>query len=108
MKEVLIIDLNDGDETTTVTFLDQEVRIRRIGCHGDAERARATIAEYDGKVDAIGLDGYPAELELGNVRMMHTVGSTLPSAAQNTPLVDGGQLFWPIALSRAFSPRNAS
>ena len=90
MKEVLIIDLNDGDETTTVTFLDQEVRIHRIGCHGDAERARATIAEYDGKVDAIGLDGYPAELELGNVRMMHTVGSTLPSAAQKTPLVDGG------------------
>ena len=90
MKEVLIIDLNDGDETTTVTFLDQEVRIHRIGCHGDAERARATIAEYDGTVDAIGLDGYPAELELGNVRMMHTVGSTLPSAAQNTPLVDGG------------------
>ena len=66
------------------------MRIHRIGCHGDAERVRASIAEYDGKVDAIGLDGYPAELELGNVRVAHTVGATLPSAAQKTPLVDGG------------------
>lgn len=90
MKEVVVIHLNTGEETETVHFLGQEVRIRRIGCGGDAERARSVIAQYDGRVDAIGLEGYPAELELGGVRVLHEVGSTLPAAASRTPVVDGG------------------
>ncbi|MCS6844164.1 MAG: serine carboxypeptidase [Caldilineales bacterium] len=90
MKEVVVIHLNSGEETEVVRFLGQDVRIRRIGCGGDAERARSVVARYDGQVDAIGLEGYPAELELGGVRVPHEVGSTLPAAAARTPVVDGG------------------
>jgi hypothetical protein len=90
MKEIVVIHLDDGEETSVVTFLGQEVQIHRIGCHGDAERARAVIAQYDGTVDAIGLEGYPAELELGAERVAHEVGATLATAARHTPVVDGG------------------
>ncbi len=90
MKEIVVIHLGDGEETSAVTFLEQEVQIRRIGCHGDAERVRAAIAEVDGAVDAIALEGYPAELELGGVRVAHEIGSTLAGAASQTPVVDGG------------------
>ena len=60
MKEVVVIHLGDGEEKSTVIFLDQPVQITRIGCHGDPECVRATIAQYDGQVEAIGLEGYPA------------------------------------------------
>lgn len=89
MKEILTIHLNQGEQTSVVEFLGQEVLIRRVGCGGDADKARALIEQYDGKVDAIGLEGLPAELELGGVRVPHTVGATLPTAAVQTPVVDG-------------------
>jgi len=81
MKKITVIHLGDGEESSTLTFLGQEIQIRRIGCHGDAERVRAVIAEHDGEVDAIGLEGYPAELELGGVRVAHEVGAALAAAA---------------------------
>ena len=90
MKQILVIHLGTGDDTTTVTFLGQPVQIRRMGAGGDADQARALIAEYDGRVDAIALEGYPAELQLGSARVKHKVGSTLAATAQVTPVVDGG------------------
>src|SRR3990172_7842238 len=90
MKQILVIHLNEGDETSSVSFLGQTVQVRRIGCGGDAHRARALIGEYDGRVDAIGLEGMPSQLELGSARRPHEVGSTLPTAAHSTPVVDGG------------------
>ncbi|MBK8989018.1 MAG: serine carboxypeptidase [Chloroflexi bacterium] len=89
MKQVLIIHLNQDNHTEVVNFLGQEIQIQRKGCSGDPEQARALIAEYDGRVDAIGLDGLPATLELGPFSKPHEVGQTLPSAAQTTPVVDG-------------------
>jgi len=89
MKEVVVIHLGDGEEKSTVIFLDQPVQITRIGCHGDPDRVRAIIAEYDGKVEAIALEGYPAELELGGQHVTHDVGSALPRVAHSTPVVDG-------------------
>jgi predicted amino acid dehydrogenase len=89
MKHVLTIHLNAGDETASVTFLGQEIQLHRIGCGGDSERAAALIAEYDGQVDAIGLEGLPAELQLGNVRRSHDAGARLHTAAHVTPVVDG-------------------
>ena len=90
MKNILVLHLNDGDETSTVRFLDEDISIRRIGCGGDADQVRTLIETYDGQVDAIALEGYPAELELGGTVVPHTVGSTLAEAARQTPVVDGG------------------
>ena len=90
MKNILVLHLNDGDETSTVRFLDEDISIRRIGCGGDADQVRTLIETYDGQVDAIALEDYPAELELGGTVVPHTVGSTLAEAARQTPVVDGG------------------
>lgn len=89
MKEVLLIDLGNGEETSFVTFLGQPLQIHRVGCGGEAERARALIAENDGKVDAIALDGMPGALRLGSATRPHAAGAVLPAAAATTPVVDG-------------------
>ena len=89
MKEILVIHLNSGTEITGVSFLGEEVQIRRVGCSGDVELARALIKQHDGQVDAIGLEGLPAELQLGNASRTHPAGAMLLKAASQTPVVDG-------------------
>ena len=89
MKEILVIHNGRDNETATVTLSGEEIRVRRAGCGGDAETARRLIQECDGRVDAIGLDGLPAQLQLGSARRPHEVGATLPQAAKQTPVVDG-------------------
>ena len=89
MKRVLSIHINEGDETIATSFLGEEIQIRWVGCGGDPERARSLIAAFDGMVDAIGLDGLPATLELGQSRREHVIGSVLKDAARTTPVVDG-------------------
>jgi predicted amino acid dehydrogenase len=89
MKKILVIHLNDENSVETVQFLEQELQIERIGCAGDPEQVQQLIAEYDGTVDAIGLEGMPAKLELGNARTEHRVGMTLADAAETTHVVDG-------------------
>lgn len=89
MKHVLVIHDDSGDETATVQMLNQEVKLRRVGCRGDLDLARALIAEYDGHVDAIALENMPAHLRLGPAQQPHALGSALAAAASQTPVVDG-------------------
>lgn len=89
MKEILVIDLQGGTENTDLSFLGQEVHIKRVGCSGDVELARDLIKQHDGKLDAIGLEGLPSELQLGNASRIHSVGAELLAAAQHTPVVNG-------------------
>ena len=89
MKQILIIHLNDDTNSEIVTFLDQEIQIQRKGCGGDPEIARSLIAEYDGKVDAISLDGLPATLELGSFSKPHEIGQELQELGGETAVVDG-------------------
>ncbi len=90
MKTILIIHLNEADTTSTVSFLGQPVEILRRGCGGDAGRAEDLIVAHDGRVDAIGLEGIPFDLQLGNAHRDHTAGARLKEAARMTPVVDGG------------------
>lgn len=91
MKQILVIHgAAEADETSVLSFRGREVEVRRLGCGGDPERARELIAEWDGRVDACGLEGLPIHLELGRSRLPHEVGSALPRAAKATPVVDGG------------------
>lgn len=89
MKNILILDLGDTQVTSTVTFMGEQVRLQRIGCRGDPDRVRAWMAEYDGRVDAIGLEDMPASLQLGPARRAHEIGVSLPREARQTPVVDG-------------------
>ncbi|HEX9115765.1 MAG TPA: serine carboxypeptidase [Anaerolineae bacterium] len=89
MQQVLVIHLDEGETREQVTFLGREVMIRRAGCGGDAARARALIAENDGRVNAIGLEGLPAALQLGAHLRPHPAGAALAAGAGATPVVDG-------------------
>lgn len=89
MKEILVIHLGEGEDTAAINFLNQDVTIRWIGCRGDLEQAQALIAECDGKVAAIGLEGMPANLQLGRARRPHELGVRVAATAQQTPVVDG-------------------
>ena len=89
MKQILVIHLGDGESIETLSFLGHDWSIKRLGCHGEAEQVRALIAAHDGQVDAIGLEGLPAQLRLGGVSLPHSIGSLLPLVATSTPVVDG-------------------
>ncbi len=89
MKKILVLHLGDDEEITTVSCLGQTIEIRRLGTGGDPDRAGACIAEYDGKVGAIALEGFVAQLKLGAETRSHSVGAALKSATAHTPIVDG-------------------
>ncbi len=89
MKQILVIHAGEGGVAADYSFMGHKLLVRRAGCGGDPERARALIQEYDGVVDAIALEGIPASLELGSARRPHEVGATLPPVAQQTLVVDG-------------------
>ena len=89
MKQILVIHSGEGGETADYHFMDHDLLVRRVGCGGDPERARALIQEYDGQVDAIALEGMPATLELGSAHRPHDVGATLAPVARQTLVVDG-------------------
>lgn len=89
MKHVLVIHLGEGQDSTVVSFLGQQVEICRIGCGGDLETARRAVEAHDGRVDAISLEGMPKELRLGPASRAHSAGASLAAAARLTPTVDG-------------------
>jgi predicted amino acid dehydrogenase len=89
MKNVLVIHLGRGDEFVDISFLGQTIRVERVGCGGDIEQATLLISAYDGRVDAIGLEGMPASIQLGGAQRPHLVGETLSSSARISPVVDG-------------------
>jgi hypothetical protein len=43
MKKILILNLDDGEENETINFLEQEIQIHQVGCHGDPEKAKRWI-----------------------------------------------------------------
>lgn len=77
MKRLLVIHTGHDRVTTTVPFLGEHLRIDRVGCAGDTDRARALIEQSDANTDAIALDGMPVMSIGGNVRPAHV------------PVVDG-------------------
>lgn len=89
MKKVLVITITEEDSHSVVHFLNQQIEVHRLGCGGEIERARQLIHAYDGKVDAIGLEGLPRYLRLGSARRMHRSAGSLPDEARQSPVVDG-------------------
>jgi predicted amino acid dehydrogenase len=89
MKSILVIHLGFGQEGGLIEFQGQQIEVNRLGCGGDVQLARQWIAEHDGKMDAIGLEGLPAQMRLGNAHRVHEVGTTLAALAKDTPVVDG-------------------
>lgn len=90
MKRCLVIHLGHKNEDFIATLGDRRAKVLRRGCGRDLSRARALLREHDGRIDAIGLDGIPMNLELGNAHRVYQVGRELAASATETPVVDGG------------------
>jgi predicted amino acid dehydrogenase len=108
MKRLLVIHTGSGRKTTTVPFVGESLEIERVGCGGDPGRARSLMAEYDGAVAAVALDGVPTVLRLGASSRRDTVGASLAAGA-SVPVVDGsavrdGVERWGITLADRAQP----
>jgi predicted amino acid dehydrogenase len=90
-KQILSVHLGPVGETVQeVSLLGQTLTVRRIGADGNQDRVAELIQEYDGKVDAIALEGMSAKLNLGSASVTHAVGDQLRKSAKQTPVLDGG------------------
>ncbi len=89
MKQVLLLHLHPVEKTETVHFLGHTIQIIHRTCQGHPEQAQAIIAQYEGQVAAIGLEGLPLNLQLGSLRRFHTLGTKLAQLTTTTPIVDG-------------------
>ncbi|HMW03072.1 MAG TPA: hypothetical protein PKE58_23235 [Acidobacteriota bacterium] len=109
MKKILVIHTNQEHRQETIEFLGETIEIERIGSEGDPEKVQELISQFDGKVDAIALEGMPAILELGSARRPHSKGTALAKAATQTPVVDGhgvrsGLERWGVILANRAQP----
>ena len=94
MKQVISISLgsSERDAVTEEYFGDEKVRIERRGTDGDKEKARMLFAEYDGKVDAMGLGGTDLYIFAGGRRYKFRESAALVAGVKKTPVVDGSGL----------------
>jgi len=109
MKRCLVIHLGDENENFTAALGDRRVEVLWRGCGYDLDRARTLVSEHDGMVDAIGLDGIPMDLELGDAHRRYRTGRDLAARATRTPVVDGGGVRpglerWSVVLANRAQP----
>jgi len=92
MKSVVSVSLGSSqrNKSSEYTFAGVPFRLERVGTDGDVAKAGRLIAEYDGKVDAIGLGGMDRYLVCGGRRYEIKQVARLARMAKTTPTVDGG------------------
>jgi predicted amino acid dehydrogenase len=93
-KEVVSISLGPSsrDYEFATHMFDREIHVQRFGTDGDVRRARELVAQFDGRVHAIGLGGMNLTFKVGPQTYTHEQIQHVASAAQSTPVVDGAYL----------------
>ena len=93
-REVVSVSLGSASRDVDHTFelLGTEVHIRRRGTNGDLAAAGRLIADFDGKVDAIGLGGIDRFIVVGDRRYYFKDARRLEANAKRTPVVCGAGL----------------
>lgn len=109
MKRCLVVHLGFKDDDFVAELGDRRAEVLWRACGRNLDRARALIREYDGRVDAIGLDGIPMDLELGDAHRRYHIGQELAAVATKTPVVDGsgvrpGLERWSVVLADRAEP----
>lgn len=94
MKRAVSVSLGSStrDKTVTITLLDQEIAIERIGTDGDVQRAIDLFTELDGQVDALGVGGIDLGLTVAGRYYPLYDAQQLVAGVRHTPVVDGGGL----------------
>jgi hypothetical protein len=100
MNTVIGISLGSSTRNLSadVVYAGLPFHLERIGTDGDVNRAGDLIAQYDGKVNAIGLGGMDRYLVVGSRRYEMVQVARLAQRAKVTPLVDG------VGIKRALEP----
>ena len=119
MKHVVSISLGSSTRDKQVEFKlgDETIRLERIGCDGDENKARSLFKEMDGKVDAFGVGG--VELYVRVIDKLYPLrsGLNLVKEVKQTPCLDGRGVKYTLErqifqmaepqLPRSISPRKA-
>jgi len=93
VKRVVSVSLGSSQRNKSVEmpFAGTPFHVERVGTDGDVRKAESLIAQYDGKVDAIGLGGVDRYLVLPNGRKYELRDAArMARNARQTPVVDGG------------------
>ncbi len=92
-KEILSVSLGPSsrDYEFTTRMFGEEIRIRCFGTDGDVPRARELVSQFDGQVDAIGLESMNIHFTVGSRTYTHPQIQRV-AAAHSTPVVDGTHL----------------
>ena len=101
MKTVVSVSLGSSarNKSSDRDFAGIPFHLERIGTDGDVKKAGQLIADYDGKVEAIGLGGMDRYLVAGGRRYELKQVGRLARLAKATPTVDGG------GIKRVLEPR---
>ncbi len=93
-KQVVSVSLGSSrrDHEAKAKFLGYDFILRRVGTDGNFKKAQELLADFDGKVDAIGLGGIDVYLYSRSKRYALRDGLRLMQIVKNTPVVDGSGL----------------
>lgn len=91
MKRVVSISLGSSSRNKQVDFRlgDTLIRLERIGCDGDEQKAQALFAEMDGQVDAFGVGGVELYIRVEQRQYPLRAGLRLVKDVRRTPYTDG-------------------
>lgn len=90
MHRILILHFRPTEaRTEVVQLLGESLTLEHLSCDKSLDKMAEYIAAYDGKVEAIALEGVARTLRLGNDRLPHQAAGRLFEIAQQTPVVDG-------------------
>lgn len=91
MKRAVSISLGSSkrDKSVKANLNGEEILVERIGMDGDANKARLTYLDLDGKVDAFGVGGVDLYLRLDDREYPLRAALKLVDGVKQTPLCDG-------------------
>ena len=94
MKNVISISLGSSslDFDIRTRFLDEDMRLRRLGTDGNVARALKLVRYWDGRADAIGLGLARDSHRLGAPRSAGAQAERLQAAARRAPVTTGERL----------------
>jgi hypothetical protein len=94
MKRVVSISLGSSTRNSVgeIEFLNEKVRMERIGTDGDFNKLLQLLRELDGQVDAIGTGGIKLHVHAAGKPYPLRGSNLVVQAVKRTPLVDGSGL----------------
>ncbi|MEZ5511533.1 MAG: dehydrogenase [Gammaproteobacteria bacterium] len=93
MKTVVSISLGSpaGDYDFTTRFLDQDIRVLRLGCDQDVDRAEHLLSEWQHQADVIALEGMRSQQRVGAFQFEQRLTRRLQHAS-SIPVTTGTEL----------------